>query len=351
MKKVFLESHNLKNPYFGFGQFNIQLIKAFKELPRELQLIIHSPNILEDKKQFGNSFKYKKYFSFRRYENLRIRKKYDLWHSLNQNTKIEPYHKIPYLLTVHNTVFPENKENPTHIRFQEKLLKSNAITYISEFAKTSTHQYFNIPEVPEYVIYNGNPIQKINIPKDFQAKVTPQQPYLFFIGEFAPRKNLKCLVKLIEILPDHDLVLAGKNSTSYGEELKELIQQKKLEKQIHIVGKISDTEKQYYYKNCKAFVFPSLREGFGLPIIEAMFFQKPIFSSNKTSLPEIGQDLVFYWENFEAEEMKSVFENGIESFKKNEVFLKNKLKERAQYFSWKNAAKEYLNVYNELLNN
>ena len=350
MKKVFLESHNLKNPFFGFGQFNIQLLKAFKELPKEVQLTIHSPNLLQDRKQFGNSFKYKKYFSFRRYENLRIRKKYDLWHALNQNTKVEPYHDIPYLLTVHNTVFAEQKNHPNHIRFQEKLLKSKGITYISEFAKSSTHEYFEIPDVPEYVVYNGNPIQEINLPEKFQPKVIPENPYLFFIGEFAPRKNLKCLVELIEILPHHDLVLAGKNSTSYGEELKTLIQQKKLENRIHLVGKISDTEKQYYYKNCKAFVFPSLREGFGLPIIEAMFFQKPIFSSNKTSLPEIGQDLVFYWDEFQAEGMKEVFENGIKTFNTQKEFYLKKLKDRAQYFNWKNAAENYLKIYNVLLN-
>lgn len=349
MKKVFLESHNLKNPYFGFGQFNIQLLKAFKNLPKQVQLTIHSPNILQDRKQFGNSFNYKKYFSFRRYENLRIRKKYDLWHALNQNTKIEPYHDIPYLLTVHNTVFAEQKTHPNHIRFQEKLLKSKGITYISEFAKSSTHQYFEIPDVPEYVVYNGNPIQELIIPPNFKPNITPQKPYLFFIGEFAPRKNLKCLLDLIEILPDHNLVLAGKNTTSYGEEVREVIQQKKLERRVHLVGKISDSEKQFYYKNCEAFVFPSLREGFGLPIVEAMFFQKPIFSSNKTSLPEIGQDLVFYWENFQAEAMKDVFENGIKIFNTKKEFYLKALKDRAQYFSWKNAAKEYLKIYNELI--
>ena len=93
-----------------------------------------------------------------------------------------------------------------------------------------------------------------------------------------------------------------------------------------------------------------MREGFGLPIIEAMFFQKPIFSSNKTSLPEIGQDLVFYWDEFQAEGMKEVFENGIKTFNTQKEFYLKKLKDRAQYFNWKNAAENYLKIYNVLLN-
>ena len=80
-----------------------------------------------------------------------------------------------------------------------------------------------------------------------------------------------------------------------------------------------------------------------------MFFQKPIFSSNKTSLPEIGQDLVFYWENFQAEAMKDAFENGLKIFNTKKEFYLKALKDRAQYFSWKNAAKEYLKIYNDLI--
>jgi len=62
---------------------------------------------------------------------------------------------------------------------------------------------------------------------------------------------------------------------------------------VSLLGTISESDKIFYYKNCLAFAFPSLREGFGFPVLEAMTFGKPVFLSNKTSLPEIGGSHAF----------------------------------------------------------
>ena len=111
-QQVFLESHNIKNMNFGFGQFNYHLIKAIHELhPEDLDITLHVKNISKLKEEFGNDFKYKKYKPLSRHPLFRIRKKYDLWHSLNQNIKIEPYHDIPYLLTVHDVNFIEEQSS------------------------------------------------------------------------------------------------------------------------------------------------------------------------------------------------------------------------------------------------
>ena len=124
------------------------------------------------KDEFGSKFKYNKYHSLTRHKPFRIKKKYDLWHCLNQNIKIEPFFDIPYLLTVHDVHFvtegssEEQKKSKT--LFNEKLKRCSAITYISEFTKTDTHAHFSIPNVPEYVIYNGNTITDINVAEDYQ---------------------------------------------------------------------------------------------------------------------------------------------------------------------------------------
>lgn len=355
-KQLFLESHNIKNLNFGFGQFNYHLIKAlFKRNPKNIEITLHAKNKVQLQNEFGTLFKYKKYKSLSRYSFFRTRKKYDLWHSLNQNTKIEPYHNIPYVLTVHDVNFVEEKSNDMshehNIRFQKKLDRSNAITYISHYAKASTHMYFKVPKVPEFVIYNGNPISEIKISEDYKPIYTSERPFLFFIGEFTERKNIHTLVQMLEYLPEFNLVLSGKNETQYAKTiLASTIKKLKLENRIIITGKISDNDKHYYLKNCTAFVFPSLREGFGIPPIEAMRFGKPTFISNNTSLPEIGGEYAFYWDNYEPKKMADVLNNGLIKFNSDIEYYSKIYTEHAKTFDWDKAASDYIDVYRTVLN-
>lgn len=356
MKQVFLESHNIKNLYFGFGQFNHHLIKGlYAAQVEDIKMILHAKDIHTLKNEFGDYFGYKKYFSFRRYKSLRIRKKYDLWHSLNQNITIEPYHNIPYLLTVHDVNFVHEVSNDMNhirnVRFKEKLERCNAIAYISNFAKDATHKYFNVPNVPEYVIYNGNTIGEINIPTDYKPQFVSKNPFLFTIGEINERKNFHTLVEMLQLLPDINLIISGKNTTKYAEKIKTLTVKYKLEDRVFLTGKISEKDKYYYMQNCMSFVFPSLREGFGIPPIEAMSFGKPIFLANKTSLPEIGGSHAFYWNQFDPEYMATSFEKGMDIYENNEEAYQLAYKDRAASFSWNKAATEYLDVYRKILNN
>lgn len=354
-KKIFLESHNLKNPFFGFGQFNAKLIEGLFLLKnKEVKFTIHTKETKPLKEKYGTYFSYKKYFSFRRYPLFRISKKYDIWHSLNQNIKIEPKHDIPYLLTIHDVNFVEeiskDMNHDCNVRFQSKLNRSTAITYISEYAKYTTHQYFKVPKVPEYVIYNGNPITSKSIPKNFQTKLSITAPYLFSVGALTPRKNTHVLVEMLSKLEGFHLILAGGNNTDYCKNiLKPLIAKLQLEDRVHLVGKISEDQKKYFYMNCKAFVFSSLREGFGFPPIEAMTYGKPIFLAKNTSLPEIGGKHSFYWENFDANYMKDILLNGLKTFETKKDFYETWYTERAAFFSWETATKAYLKVYQTML--
>ena len=100
------------------------------------------------------------------------------------------------------------------------------------------------------------------------------------------------------------------------------------------------------FENCKAFVFPSLNEGFGLPVVEAMHFGKPLILSKLTSLPEIGGKEAIYLDNFLPEEIASKIEFAI----KNDTPERQKLlKNRASLFSWEKAAEQYLEIYNTIL--
>lgn len=353
--KVFLESHNITNKFGGFGTFNYELIHALSGLDTTgLEITLNSKYPKQLKKEFKNTFNYSKYKSFERYPLFRKKTKYDVWHSLNQNTKVEPFFKPKkYILTVHDVNFmeeiaAENKNHEIIKRFKSKIERADIITYVSEYSKNQTHHYFNVKNKPEYVIYNGNPCEQLLDTNDFSPTNHPlNQPFFFSIGDFLARKNFLALVQMMEKMEDHILLLAGNDDKTYGDKIRAYIKDKNLENKVFLLGKISNSAKQYYLKNCTAFLFPSIREGFGLPPIEAMKFGKPVFLSNLTSLPEIGADVAFYWESFNPDTMKDFLFSKLDLFSKNQAFYTEKLKTRADFFSWEKAAKDYLRLYRE----
>lgn len=358
-KRIFLETHNIKKLHTGFGQFNFNLAKALShetEFLNEHEVILNCNNDIV-KKALGARVSYNTYLPITRYPLFRIKKNFNLWHSVNQNTKIEPASfSVPYLLTVHDVNFlEEEKGEKLDFRinkFKDKIKRSDAIVYISEYAKASTHAHFDIPNIPEYVIYNGNNLN-YSCANHFEDSCTgfiPQKPFIFSIGQVVEKKNFHTLIDMLRFLPDIQLVIAGEMKTEYAEILKQKIEHYRLENRVFLVGTISESDKIYYYKNCLAFAFPSLREGFGLPVLEAMTFGKPVFLSNKTSLPEIGGKHAFYWENFDPEAMADVFVEGINCYMQDKEYYALAYKKRAQKFTWETAAKEYMSVYKSILN-
>lgn len=351
MKTVFLESHNLKNQASGFGVFNYELIKFISKIsPTDLQIFLNVKHPQKYRAEFGDFFEYKKYYSFQRQNLFRIRGKYDVWHCMNQNIKVEPHYKQgKYILTVHDVNFaqdvPDQKNLGRSKRFMEKMKKADLITYISEFTKQQTHQFFEVPKIEERVIYNGNPITKYLDTNDFVPSVPAEKPYFYSIGDFLPKKNFLSLVNMMELMPDFNLIISGNDRKEYGEVVKARIRQLKLENRVFLTGRVSEVGKQYYLKNCTAFLFPSIGEGFGLPPIEAMRFEKPVFLSNLASLPEIGGDAAFYWANFEPDYMSDFLIEKLSKFEQDPTVYKKKLIERADFFNWDKAAESYLNCY------
>jgi glycosyltransferase involved in cell wall biosynthesis len=111
-------------------------------------------------------------------------------------------------------------------------------------------------------------------------------------------------------------------------------------------GAVDEATKLWLYAHCEAFLFPSLSEGFGLPVAEAMTFGKPVFISNLTSLPEVGGEDAFYFENFEPESMAQVVGEGLRDFQRN-ALRRERLRQRAARFSWRSVAAEYWKLYQE----
>lgn len=353
---VLLESHNIKNLYSGLGQFNYHLVKGLYNLDKDSpKFVLNVRDSAKLEAEFGDFFDFNKYRSISRYPLFRVRRKFDVWHSMNQNTRIEPAYDLPYLTTIHDVNFIKetfgDELKKRKKAFNEKLQRSSSLVYISEFAKKSTHENFVVPNIPERVIYNGNPILKAteyNFDGFNPRANLKDSSYIYTIGQMFEKKNFHTLVEMMMFLPNLKLVIAGKNNLAYADKVRALIKQLNLENRVFLLGEITEKEKYYHYKKCRAFVFPSLLEGFGIPPIEAMSFGKPIFLSNKTSLPEIGGEHAFYWNNFDPEYMAEVFKQGLSVFEANKTVFEQQLKSRAKSFDWAKAAKEYLEVYNSL---
>ena len=205
-KKILLEAHNIKNMYSGFGQFNYWLIKNLISNNNEFEFIVNAKSKTSIR-EFKDQVSFQKYYSLNRYELFRTRKKYDLWHSLNQNSKIEPLHKMPYILTLHDVIFLEkdpidiiNKKDIDNL--QRKIDRCDAIAYISQHAKKSANHYLNIPSSLEQpIIYNGNPViaSKEKLEKPFMD-FNLNKPFLFCIGQFLEMKNFHSLIGLLNYL-------------------------------------------------------------------------------------------------------------------------------------------------------
>jgi len=277
--------------------------------------------------------------------------KFNVWHSSNQVSRYYPYgNKTKIVLTIHDLNFLiEKKDRPAKIRkllhnIQTRINKAAVVICISHFIADQVKQYLDLGEKELIVIYNGCTVN--DYPDFHNPSYEPSRPFLFSIGTVLPKKNLHVLPALLKE-NDYELIIAGNlSSPEYIEQILTEAKKYNVVERVKIIGTISDQERCWYYKHCQAFVFPSIAEGFGLPVIEAMYYGKPIFLSTHTSLPEIGGDAAYYFENFDPQSMQLVLKNGLEDFSKSD--MGDKAKKRASQFSWDDTAQSYLKIYKSL---
>lgn len=279
--------------------------------------------------------------------------KFALTHFTDQFCRLKPK-KVrggKKIITVHdlNVVHEGRKpawkvQRDVH-RIRVNVLECDRVVAISQFVADDIIRHF--PEVKERVrvIYNG--ADALTVDDGHQPAYLPQRPFLFAIGQIAAKKNFHVLPPLLQN-NDYELIISGMESPYQDRIMEEAVKYGVGDK-VRITGPVSEEDKAWYYKNCAAFVFPSLAEGFGLPVIEAMHFGKPVFLSALTSLPEIGGDAAFYFDSFEPVAMQRIFTKGMERFYAEG--WEKKVKAHALKFSWDETAKQYLALYEECLNN
>jgi glycosyltransferase involved in cell wall biosynthesis len=352
LKRILIDLGKLKDLNSGLGQVSFNYGHELSVVSRSHSLLLDYlvPHHFKDK--FEANVHYVNLSLARRWFPI-LNKRYALWHAVHQDSGYMPPGGVPYLLTIHdlNFMYEKSKEkaNKRLRELQRKIDRAIHITFISHFAKEEAMKYVDLKGKLNSVIYNG--VRTPDAKNMRQPGWLPSGEFLFSIGVVRPKKNFKVLVDMMNQpeMEEYTLIIAGNDDHAYSAEIMEAITTYGLEDRVVLTGSISEQEKNYFYHHCAAFVFPSLYEGFGLPVIEAMLCGKPVFSSRSTSLPEIGSDKAFYWDSFEASHMAQVVVKGMEVYYKDRLSFEKELKEYAARFSWKENTLAYLDLYESIV--
>jgi glycosyltransferase involved in cell wall biosynthesis len=348
MKKIVFDAERMKYPDTGLFHYNLNLGKHLEKhkLEDKEALTFFVPQSAQQ--NFSNCLPQHSYQKFC----MPILSNYDIWHATYQGTQYMPMRnkKIKVVLTIHDLNFiyddtkPLWKINRNLRNLQQLINRADAIVFISEFTQQDVLQRLDLKNKPYYLIYNGSNF--LEQPILNKSSYKPKRPFLFSLGVVNRKKNFHTLLPLLQD-KQMELLIAGKNDDpNYFDFINETAYKIGLNEHVHLLGAVSEKEKSWYYHNCKAFMMPSISEGFGLPVVEAMSLGKPLFLSNKTALPEIGGALGFYFNDFEPKHMQQVFARGMQMYQANG--MAQQLKDRAHLFQWDKAAAAYWEVYRSL---
>lgn len=257
--------------------------------------------------------------------------------------------KVKKLLTIHDLNFLYENKSAAQIKLYLKALQRNIdkadyLVAISNYTKQDVLKHLDTQGKPFDVIYNGCDIVSYD---DFDdPHYRPTSKFIFAIGTVLPKKNFHVLPRLL-VGNDYELIIAGKGDPLYIHKVKKEAMKYNVQDRVKILGSVSSEDKYWYMTNCLAFTQPSLAEGFGIPVIEAMHLGKPTFLSTNTALPEIGGDAAYYFEDFVPEHIQAVFEAGLADYSLNNRAAY--ITEYASKFSWDKCAEEYYKIYQKLL--
>lgn len=346
--KVLIDLERLRSPNSGLGQVAQNLGREFLAHPSDQwQPVYLLPENRTDAFSVPVAHEVP---SWRRRYAPRLAPRYALWHMLHQDAKYLPAPGCPYLLTIHDLNFLQEKsprKAAKRLAHVQKLVDGAvAITVISEFTGGVVREHLDVGDTAIHVIHNG-PCTNSN-QEGSKPKSLPAGDFLFSLGVVRPKKNFHVLVEFLQRIAGVNLVIAGNIKGDYAEDIRQRAASLGLGERVFLAGEVSEAEKVWLFRNCKAFVFPSLYEGFGLPLLESMSFGKPTFSSSQTSLPEVGGDHVFYWDNFEPDYMADVYNRGMREYGEDPG-LRDRLMARAQTFTWQTAAAKYSALYEQIL--
>ncbi|MCL2218605.1 MAG: glycosyltransferase family 4 protein [Chitinispirillia bacterium] len=256
--------------------------------------------------------------------------------------------KVSLVTTIHDFTFLHYPKTcrPTDLLIKKLLTastveKSAALIPVSDHIKKELLDFYPRAGAASKIVrtvYNGVDGW------DTWARQEPRENFLFFPGSLEPRKNLSRLIKALEIVnengTDINLRICGpqgwKNSNFYRQ-----VELSPVRDKIKHLGFLSDNELKEQYLKCKAVIFPSIYEGFGLPVLEALTLNTPVLTSKGTAMEEIAGESAVYFDPYNVNSIAETIIN----FSKSEPVLINR--ERLKKYTWEQSAKDLLAVFKE----
>ncbi|HEY2581215.1 MAG TPA: glycosyltransferase family 1 protein [Mucilaginibacter sp.] len=289
--------------------------------------------------------------------------KYNKWYCkylLRQNdfdifhpTYYSPYFlkslKKPFVLTVHDMIhelFPQYFDPAADPKvYKGKAIEqADHIIAISECTKKDILKFYDVRDDKISVIHHGF---KMQTDEEKKNDFVIESNYILFVGDRGGYKNFELFIRAAaSIILKHSInVICAGGGAFKAEEIKTLTE-------LNIVNNVkqlnvTDGQLRNLYRNALAFVYPSLYEGFGLPILEAFFNSCPVILSNTSSLPEVAGDAAQYFDPNDEQSITNAIEQVItDNSKRNE--LKAKGAERLKQFSFENCLQKTIQVYRSL---
>lgn len=340
--KILLDGRLISNKPTGISRYSIEIIKIYQERYGKSNVFVLVNDILTN-----NDFNYiktsSKPFSIKDFiflHRILARIDFDIYHTLFYVNSFFKLKEKKYITTVHDLMYyivgnffgdykilSTLKKYYFHFLVKRSLLNSDKIISVSE---TTKNDVFNIFGYNSYIIPEG-----INLLEGYddsilkKHNITPNN-YFFYVGNSRPHKNLDFLCEtFISSNTNSSLVLCG-NSKG----LKKINNSK-----IIYLDYVSDEELSALYKNCKAFIFPSTYEGFGLPILEALNNGAKVISSSAGALKEFSKSAIMYFDPYNKAELCNLIETI------DEINIDyDEIKKILDFYTWVNA-KEYTNKY------
>lgn len=265
---------------------------------------------------------------------------------------------VPTVLTLHDAIdfqFANKLDWKSRLLFWIARARASKIVTISNVAKADLQSCFRIPARRVLVVYQGaedffyHPPEKLEESEEFVCGFPLQEKFFFYIGGLEARKNIPSLLDAFQNILHKDLhlVIAG-GAANDRNHIRSLIQAANLERQVHLLGFISDEDARLLYRHAICFVYPSFIEGFGLQVTEAMACDCPVIVSANSAMAEIlgNDDYTFDAENVIdlSTKMKLMLES--ETYRPHAIVH---IRRRRADFQWKVAAKKLLELYHSLL--
>lgn len=350
--RTVIEQLASKFPQHSYALFTPKLRKVFT-FKTDVQQII-SPQ----------SFFYKKlHFLWRtgKIASLLEQNQIDLYHGLSHELP-KNIHKtaVKSVLTIHDLIFMRFPElfKPLDVRIYTKKVQyaaqvADTIIAISEQTKADILQYLKVPESKIQVVYQScNPQfykSATQIEKDqVRAKYQLPEEYLLIVGTIEKRKNLLLLLQASKHLKlEIPIVVLGRQ-TAYFQEVAAYIQKEQMQGQVHFYHSADFADFPAIYQMAKLFVYPSIFEGFGIPIIEAINSKIPVITSKGSCFQETGGPNCLYADSGSVEELGAAIQEALSNDELRRTMVENSY-QYVTKFNQEHVAQNLMNVYEATL--